>query len=66
MALPLALLTQILRQRIVDVSGCDGGVAGADGNLVKVGHDIPEIPQLRGILHHQFNALATAIRVVTW
>lgn len=32
-----ALLAQIVRQGIVDVGGCDGGVAGADDDLAKVG-----------------------------
>ena len=41
-----------MRKRIVDVSCGDGGVTGADSNLVKVGNDIADRvkPVDRGLL----------------
>jgi hypothetical protein len=33
-------LSKIARQRFMNVSGCNGGMAGRDGDLVQVGHDV--------------------------
>ncbi len=40
-----SFLAQIVRQGIVDVGSCDSGVAGADGDLVKVGHHVTDSVQ---------------------